>query len=42
MWRGTGANLDERNAHRVAVSLECVEQIYNTVDRDYDDEGHTH
>ena len=39
MWRGLGANLNEQNAQRVAGSLESVEQIYKTVDRDCDKDG---
>ena len=34
MWRALGPNLDERNAERTAGTLEAVELIYQSIDRD--------
>ncbi len=42
MWHAIGANLDEQNAQRTASSLESVEQIYKTIDKDCNkDDKHT-
>jgi hypothetical protein len=34
LWRGLGANLDETNAARVADSVEGLELILDSIDRD--------
>ena len=34
MWRGLGPNLDEANAERVAGTLEAVESIYESIDKE--------
>ncbi len=42
MWHAIGANLDEQNAQRTASSLESVQQINKTIDKDCDkDDKHT-
>ncbi len=34
MWRALGANLNEKNAERTAGTLECLEMIYESIDKD--------
>lgn len=41
MWRALGANLDEINAERTAGSLESMEVIYESVDRDCEKDNHS-
>ena len=34
MWHALGANLNEKNAERTAGTLECLEIIYESIDKD--------